>query len=323
MSLSEAISSAVADSAPAETTPAAPETASVTEQAEAPTEGLIGLPEQTVEAPTDSKFTLADGIAEDQVLYHDSDGKPVTAKDVQASYFRQADYTRKTQELAQAKEVLGWIEKNQGSIQTAAPILDALASGDKAALAQAIKQIADQQAVELPQGRQRDEQGRFAKAEPDAELYDLEQMAELHGADSLAYDMAVRTNAAIMANRQLGDKLNGVDQQLKGFFGQLQQQQQQAQNLAAINEVAQGWKANGFQPDTEGAAALIGKTITPQQAMILHNFEGLQRHNVRIAKGTPPAKSEPGGAVSGKTGVSPEGKSLTQYINETMFSLKR
>lgn len=67
------------------------------------------------EGDEDSEGTEAedDDDADDanQVLFHDVDGNPVTKEEAQRGYLRQADYTRKTQELAQYRQQLGQVQQ--------------------------------------------------------------------------------------------------------------------------------------------------------------------------------------------------------------------
>lgn len=43
-------------------------------------------------------------VSPDDVIFHDPEGNPVTAEEAHRGYLRQADYTRKTQEIAQQKQ---------------------------------------------------------------------------------------------------------------------------------------------------------------------------------------------------------------------------
>lgn len=53
-------------------------------------------------------------VRPDTVLFHDPEGKPVTAQEAHLGYLRQADYTKKTQEIAeQKKQVVTLYEQRQ------------------------------------------------------------------------------------------------------------------------------------------------------------------------------------------------------------------
>lgn len=53
-----------------------------------------------------AEVTEARAIQPDDVIFHDPEGNPVTAEEAHRGYLRQADYTRKTQEIAAEREQL-------------------------------------------------------------------------------------------------------------------------------------------------------------------------------------------------------------------------
>jgi len=64
-------------------------------------------------------------VAEDAVVFEDEQGNPVTAKEARLGYLRQADYTRKTQELSgERKQTLQSREQALSAVQSASEALE-------------------------------------------------------------------------------------------------------------------------------------------------------------------------------------------------------
>lgn len=282
-----------------------PETAPVSEAAPAappegteagPTQGLIGVTEQPAEAAQPvSTYKLAEGLDPNTVVAVGPNGEALKASDIPDGLLRQADYTRKTQELAtirQQAEIVAqefpqaakWITENGQHIGTVAPLVEALATGDQQAFQNALVSLAEQAGVTLPSNRQRDASGRFvAQAEPQDELIDLETLEP----GTVAYDMAVRANSLIQKNQALETKFDGVNSKLDKFFGQVETEQRTQQVQAELSGIASEWSGLGLQGvDIAGARKLVGQQINPTQAMQLHHFYQVMTHNVECARKT-------------------------------------
>lgn len=312
MSLSETLASAESSmsSTEAPTTAAtqeAPPAGDIATESTQP--GLIGVAEEP-EAPKQEGFKLADGVTPDYVVAIDPEGKPIKASDVQASFFRQSDYTRKTQEIAamakQFPQAAQWFQDNTEHINAVNPILQALQTGDQQALQAALQPFMDQAGVQKP----RDAQGRFTKQTEEEELYDLDELEP----DTLAYQMATRHNALVQRNSQVLAEVQGVKSKLEQFVGNVQNEQQRMQIQSELSSIASGWKAKGFEGDVSGAAALIGQPIGPNEAMLLHNYEAIMRHNLGLKGNSVPSVPA---AQQAQPNVSPAGKSLAQFFAET------
>lgn len=314
-------------------TAAAPETGTAAPAApaqgaeQAPTgPGFIGYtPEQpAADSPTPegaAKWQFAEGVNPDQVIATDDQGQPIKASDVQASYMRQADYTRKTTEMAEfrrtAEPAVEFVQQNMEYIQ-------AFGSGDPAQVKSALEKLAQSYGVELgspqPGAANRDPSGRFAPsgadgAKPGASLIDVSKYDE----DSEAHEIAVAHNAQIERNQDLEAKVSEVNSKLDRFLSGVQTRIEQDQTLEKMESVASTWAKGGLAADVKGAYELVGRPITAEQAMQLHHWERVQEHNYRVmmARGGAqgPAHSEPG--PSGvRPPVTPDGKSFSQYAKE-------
>jgi hypothetical protein len=271
----------------------------------AATPGANGAP-----APDGGKWKLADGVAPDLVVAHDAEGKPITAAEVQSGYMRTNDYTQKSQELAGFKERANLWDTY---IQENGPILEKLDSNDPATVKDAIFEIARMYGVDLGAGSARDAQGRFVSTNKPA--VDLEALKTEYGETSPEYLLAVRNN-----------ELEGQIAELQKGFGDFKTAQErataQAQAGSVITQIASEWSAGGFNADVNGAFQLIGQPITAEAAMILHNYEALMNHNVRVARaqgGNGSLPNEPGGAHL-RTKVDPSGLSFSQFVDKTVHT---
>jgi len=246
------------------------------------------------------------------------DGKPVTAAEVRDGYMRTSDYTKKTQELsAKRKEA----EQYEQWYRSSEPYLTGLNSNDPAERAATVQKIAQDFGVELgsQSSRQRDERGRYTSAQSqDDDLLDLEDFQP--GTEE--YTAAQRWNNQVVQNRELRDQLKGLQQSFEQFATGVQTTVQQNQQRAEAEAVAQSWTASGLQGiDVDGAMQLVGKPMDVNQALRLHHFEAILRHNHRLAAGGTQTNTpnEPASSAGPGRG-SLKGVSLTRAFEERVRS---
>lgn len=239
--------------------------------------------EETKEEPT-TPWEL--GVEPDLVIGKRADGTPILAKDAQRMTMFQDDYTRKTQEIATQRQEIEqtWQEfnANYGSY------IERITGEDREQAKSALLEIAQTYGIQL-EGRARDAGGRFtSSAQPDAGLIDLSQYED----GSVEWLLANNSNIA-------NQKATELEKKLDGFLGQVQTQAEKSKQMTEIQDIAQQWAAVP-DLDTSKAATLIGQQITPQQAMMLANFEALNRYNADVATRKAGLKppDEPGGRSS-------------------------
>lgn len=259
------------------------------------------------------------------------DGKDITAAELKNGYMRHGDYTRKNQEFAeyrkQADPAVQFVTDPRN-----VPVLDKLAQAGvmmdggnadqgKALALEAFKLAAKDFGLDLvsaddAKARGRDSvTGRFtpkAQAEHEQELSALE---EEFGKDSVAYRSAVRTRELeerLAALESASDgRVKALETKLGEFTSGLERAHQLAQTREAVEQLASGWTEKGVQGlATEPALGLVGKTITPDQAMMLANYGQIIAWAVSKAVNRP---NEPGRQAPG--GLDPGAMSLTEYAN--------
>jgi hypothetical protein len=251
---------------------------------------------------------LAETLAPDTVI-GTIDGKPVTASEFRDSYMRTQDYTRKTTELAQqrqeAQAYIDWYKANENFIQG----LNSPNPDDRKAT---LEQIAQQFGVELSP-RPRDASGRFVAQSQQEDAIDLSQYDE----NDAAYELASALNQERANRSQLESKLDSLQSSFEKFTNSVTTQVEAQQRQAEVEAIAASWTSHGLQDvDVNGALQLVGKPISTDQAMRLHHFEKLLRHNYNVAK-TPstPAPNEPAPGSSNGRG-SLRGMGLSQAYEE-------
>ena len=293
-------------------------------QPAATTEGqggeFIGIPadqpaagQETQETPESSgKIELA--VSPDTVLGQ-IDGKPLTAQEVQNGYLRQADYTRKTQETAALKAE---VEPYVPFIRENLTYLEDFASGDTTRITSALLDIAKNFNVDLGSaaggGRARGADGRFVAATTPQEasaLFDLSEFEE--GSD--AWEVAKRSNDAYTAQAA---KVAEIEERLNSFTSGIEQRVSEHTRLTEAAAIGDRWKASGFEGiDTDGAMALVGEPMTVEQAMTIHHFAQILRHNVAVAQKRASATPHEPSGVQREPG-SLAGKSLSQAFDERL-----
>lgn len=288
--------------------------------------GFVGIdgdqPGESNNQPLESGGTTPsgekDGLAPDvkpELIVATIGGKPVTAQELLSGNLRHADYTRKTQELAETRakydNYVPFIDSNLSYIED-------IVSGDPARLVAALSDIANNQGQDLAQlvgkasGQSRSANGQFASAKAEKGFFDLEEFDE--GSESHA--VAVQANAAI---QEVSSRLDKIEAASQNFQNGLSQKMAQAQNVAQADAIASKWEQARLPGiDVEGALALVGKQMTVEQAMKIHHFENILRHNVGIARGqngqSAKTPNEPGG--QSRPAGSMAGKSLAQVADE-------
>lgn len=280
---------AALQSAEAPATSSAPETAApATTEGHSEPVGYVGFTpdDATQQSATEAQLALVEGMSPETVV-GTLDGKPITAGEVQRSFLRESDYTKKTQDLAEQRknveQVESWIEANRS-------YLERLDSGDPDQVLAALADIAQARNVQFNQAaKPRDETGRFTKAQPD------ELNPEEWGEARPVVEALNQSNARYAALEKKFDQL----------MGGLQSVQQQAEQRDAAVTIAHGWKAQGMDADVDGALALVGKPMTVEQAMRVHNLETMLRHTHKVATAKQEKPNEPGGGAARPAGDSP------------------
>jgi hypothetical protein len=293
----------VAETPPAETPP---------EEGTEPTADFIGVTPEEPEAEEEGlnvagEWELNVGI--DEVIAT-VDGKPVTAGEVKSGFMRQADYTKKTTELAeyrkQAQDGYDFVEANR-------PVLERLATNDPAQVKEALLDVAKQYGVDLgsaPSGQQRGPNGQFISPQEEENngLIDLSMYQE----DSEAFRLGSALNASM-------EKNNSLETKLDNFLGQFQQEVASVQTSQTAQALASEWAGKGMADvNVDDAIRLVGQPMTVEQAMTMQNFEAIIRHTINVAKskGNRPIPSEPG-VVARKPG-SFAGMSLSDALESTV-----
>lgn len=293
--------------------------------------GFVGFtPEQPAEAQTapeeGGKWTPE--VDPETPIFKDANGNPITAKDLQSGFMAQADYTRKTQELAQQRDQL---DPQIAELETgepyrlsewwadSLPVIQPLYSEDPEDRVQAVMAIAEKfgvaDRITGQGGRQRDERGRFVSTTQEAEDEGptLEEIEAEYGKDSPEYRNAARLERLASQNADLQGKL---DKFLGGFQTQAQEQERQSE----FDRISADWGRNGFTADSQAASRLVGQQITPEQAMTLANHARLMQHNVNVAVRLAKAQATrtPDEPIAGdrRPVVDAAGKSMTQFVDE-------
>lgn len=268
-------------------------------------------------------FTLAQGVAPDMVIGTGPDGKPITAAEVSQGYLRQADYTRKTQEMAafrqKAEPAVQFVTDNWSYIER-------LSNDNEDVRAEAVLEIAKSNDVDLGKyvanglsqqnTRQRDAQGRFVagQQQQQAGVIDLNQYEE----GSEAWELANALNQEREHRAGLETRLDQLGGKLDNFFSAQERQTQQQQARTAMQATAQEWAGAGMQGvDVDAAMALVGQPMTPEGAMIIHHFQMILQHQLAAAGAMRAQQpNEPGNNPSGQR-ISPGGMGLHEYISQS------
>ena len=276
---------------------------------------VIGAAEQPNSGPSEeaqAAWELAEGLDPEMVVGKFGD-QALTARELQSGYLRQQDYTKKTTELADQRktqqQAVDFYTEN-------APDIERLYSPDANVRKEIFLDLAKRFEVDLGGGQQRGADGRYAtQAGPEAGDGMLEQIRDSYGEDSVEFRVAAQ-NAQLQA--QVAE--------LTGQFGQLmtgvQSAQQQQSHREEAERTAAAWRGAGLSdPDVEGAMAFVGKPMTPDQAMWLHNKERIVAHNLRAAqRGGGQVPDDPGSA--NRSPVQAGGKSLREFT-EARFGIDR
>jgi len=276
---------------------------------------MIGVgAERTDQTQTQEPWALAQSLTPETIV-GTYEGKPVTAGELKDHLMRQADYTRKAQEVAKQRESYGEaIEFYEGNRQ----YLERLQSPDPAERAAVLREIAQNFEAEdhLQQmfsgQKQRDEQGRFiSRAATDGRINPDEY-------DEDARPLAEAVNAALDEKDNLKGELEQLKGQFQSLIGGLQTAQQQMQAMEAARAIEEGWKAAGLETvDTQAAMQRVGTPLTVEDAMWLANREALLRHNAKVAASRPVTPNEPGASI-GRSGISGAGMPLEKFVNATV-----
>ncbi len=227
-------------------------------------------------------WELAQGVAPETVI-GTMDGKPVTAGEVRDSFFRTQDYTKKTQELSQERTQL---QSYVDWYKDAEPYLRGLNSDDPNVRLETVTKLAQSYGVELG-GRQRDERGRFASQQQsqDQGLIDLSEFDE----GSEAWALANTINQERQERSAMQSKLDAIEQKFEQFTGSVASAYETNQRKAEAEAIASKYQQSGLEGlDVEGALQLVGKPMDVAQAMRLHHYEAVLRHNYALAKGGTP-----------------------------------
>ena len=267
MSLSEALAGI---GEPPATENAAPATGNVDQGTEGgPSLSYIGFeaeePKAQDAAPIESKWEVK--LPPDAVVAV-VDGKPLTASEVEKSFMLQSDYTRKTQEVAEQRKEMAQIAEAWES--QVLPVMQGLQSEDMQTRKDTLLNLAQSYGIDLaPRARGAD--GRFAASEkPDDGMIDLSQFEE----GSEAWILAAKLN-------QQTEQQNSMRQ----AWERQESQAKEAQTRAEMEAMASSWKAAGLDgADTKAAQALVGKNITPEQAMKLSHWDAILRHTAKVAQ---------------------------------------
>lgn len=227
------------------------------------------------------------GVEPDLVIGKRADGTPILAKEIHtADTMFQPDYTRKTQALAEREREFE--EQQQVFQENYLSYIERITGEDKDAARATLLEIAQQYGIPL-ETRARDANGRFAPSEkPDSGLIDLSQYEE----GSVEWVLANNSNLA-------HQRAEALEKKLDGFLGQVQTQAEKTAQMTELQGIAQKWSmVPGL--NVEKATTLIGQQITPQQAMMLANFEAVNRYNAEVATRKAGLKppDEPGGRSS-------------------------
>lgn len=301
--------------------------------------GLIGVTEdpaasgqagqgQGAAAAGGTAWKLAEGVAPETVVAIGEDGKPITAAEIQRGYLRESDYTRKTQEAAelrrQAEEAIAWARQNEW-------FLADISSGEPAKVQAAIERIAQASGVSLGQGAPgaagpaRGADGRFVSSGQGGEQGGLQKIDPAQFVDEAfpqGHPLVHTVNALIDQLNTKDQSIAAIQKEINDFKGGVQQAMAQQQSLAELSNVAHTYEAAGLEGiDLAGAQKLVGQTITPAQAMTLHHFEKILRHNLAVARAGSTAAStpnEPAGVAGQNLDLST--MSLAQALEATAHS---
>ena len=278
---------------------------------ETPSQSFVGLPpeqptgQEGTPTPEAGKFKLE--LAPETVVALDQEGKPITAGEFQSGYMRYSDYTRKNQEFSEYRSetepVMGWFNENRS-------VIEALGSDDPEERLNALLHVAKENDIDLGQARSRGTDGRFT-AQQSASGVDLDAIAQQHGEDSVAYQIAVQ-------NQALQSRLDRLEKDHTNFTQGLQTSFQRQQQQSEAERVASEWGKGGFTADVGSAMKMVGQPITPEQAMQLSHFEKIMRHNIAVAKGGSLLPNDP--ASGSRPRASMAGKSLSQAIGDAFHS---
>jgi hypothetical protein len=227
---------------------------------------------------TPGKIDLA--VSPDQVVGQDESGKAITAGMLRDGFLRQADYTRKTQELAEERSK---VEPFAALIDENFHHLEAFASGDPDRISATLHELAEAYGVQLGRQPARGPDGRFASQQAQdgstdgfVPLYDLEDFEP----GTAEYEMADRANQAMEAQfRQMMNLAKQVSEISKGAEAKVSQSESHLQ----ATKIATEWAKLGLDPNVETALSLVGQTIDVDAAMVLANWDSILRHNTKVA----------------------------------------
>lgn len=240
-------------------------------------------------APTHTQFRIADGVAADLVVAFDGE-KPVTAQEIKDSFFRQSDYSKKTAEIADTRKqytrAIEFFEQNEEDIVR-------LYSHDPQERLAVFEELRERFQIPTPQAR--DAAGRYTSSsarEPDAGL--IEEL-DPEDYDESSRPFIERWNAQAVLLKQALGKVNSLEETVGQFSQGFQKTQEQLATVDKMTTIADDWKAKGFADvNTDAAFELVGKPMTPEQAMFVAHLPHLLAHTKRVAQMRPATPHEPG-----------------------------
>lgn len=277
----------------------------------APTEeqpsGFIGLEDE--QPQTQSEWQIAEGLDPTQVVATYGD-KQLTAAELKDYVMRHADYTRKTQELAEQRKAyesdLQFVDANRDYISR-------LQSEDVEERRSVLTEIAKNFGVDL-NPRPRDEQGRFTQAQGVQDgLIDPESW------DDSAKPLVNAVNAANQQNASLMNEVQSLKETLNSLMEGVTTAQQHIQLTQEAEAIAAQWKAGGLENvDIQSALAYAQRGLPMKDAMFLANRNAILQHNARVAQsGKRTVPNEPGGTQM-TPGVNGAGMPLERFAEATI-----
>lgn len=229
-------------------------------------------PEHSETTPSQVNWEFSHGVTPDTVVAIDKNtGEPITAGEIHKGYLRQADYTTKrTAEKSQVQEQLAAIKDLQ-------PYIPRVMEGSAEDLVDVLLEIAEARGLDMSSlvtdGQPRDSRGRFASAQSEPMI------------DPSSFEEGSVEHTMALAYVRQGQQLEALQSSFEQFVGGMQNQFSQVQLQQEIVNMGDQWKASGMEHvELEKAMELVGQQITPRQAMLLANLQGLVKHNASFAQ---------------------------------------
>lgn len=263
---------------------------------------VIGLEEDESATATDSKWAFAENLTPETVVATTPEGKPITAAELRDSYFRTEDYTRKTQEFQEQKQmadqIYDWYKSNE-------TFITGLNSPDPNVKVNTLLEIAKNLGIELPTAQ---------NGNQSTGLLNLEEFEH----DQELYNLASQINQERQARMQESEKYSSLEKKFDQFTNSLSEQVQSREVEAELDSIASNYKNSGLNDiNIDGAKALLGKPITAQQAMKLANYERIIKHNLIASQSLRKEKpNEISSASSHSIDTEVGNMSFTDYANK-------